>query len=266
MRVLALCLAVLSLPAMAQDAQRGYIGIKPAELSKEVRTHFKIAEGVDRGLVLTHVFDNSAAAKAGLRVGDVLTSFDNKPVNSIDALIKLLDGMKPGRRVAYVARRGSGTIAGLLVLGKPPAERDVVREQPIPKREDDLDKRMEKAQRDIEELRARAEQRKAEAAKRAKGGAKRGKGMRVVRGPAPRNIVGWMEREEERIVAAKKSGNQRAVQWHSARMQMLRELRKAGYNTPTGSQRGEQAEGRMRKLEAKLADVLQRLAQLERRK
>jgi len=297
MRALVLCcLAALAAPVVAQEApravqarpaQRGYIGIRPAEISQELRQHYKIAEGIDRGLVLTQIFEKSPAAKAGLRVGDVLTSFDNKPVNSIDELIKLLDGMKPGRRVAYVARRGSGTIAGLLVLAKQPV--DTLEEAPKPVREPkaapkaapgaasghDLDKRMDKLNREIEALRERAEKRKAAARAKGEKGKRAhvaGAGLRIKR-PAPRNIVGWMEIEEERIVAAKKSRNERAVGWHMARMQMLRELREAGYNTPNAESgrharrdaRGapeherERGEMRMRMLEKRREEVLERL-------
>jgi len=287
MRALVICLAVLAAPALAQEQQRGYMGIYPAELSPEVRTAHKVDAGIKQGLVLVKIFEGTAAAKAGLRPGDVLTAFNNKPVRSIADLMELVSATKPGQRVAYVARRGSGTIAGLLVLGTAPAEGEARREVIIedvtrkldtpPKRnaggEDELDARMDKLKREIEAMRAKAERRKVEAEKAAAGNRDRAKPRR--RTPSPQNIVGWMELEELRIVAAKKAGNERAVQWHMARMQLLRELRKAGYNTPNAgkpnagkqaNRNRQRAEERMAKLEAQLTEVLKRLERIERRR
>ena len=276
MRAIVIGLAVLAAPALAQGQQRGYMGIHPAELTPESRKAHKVADGIERGLVLIKVYEDSAAAKAGLRAGDVLTAFNNKPVNSIEGLIELISDTRPGQRVAYVARRGSGTIAGLLVLGTPPDERAEAREVEskevrIKERKqgegDELDVRMERLKRDIEVMRAEAEKRKADAERAA---AKERDVARAVsrrRGPAPKNIVGWMELEERRIDAAKKSRNERAVLWHSARMQMLRELREAGYNVPSNAKDGnrnrQQTEQRVRKLEKQLRMVLERLEQLE---
>ena len=179
--------------------------------------------------------------------------------------MKLLEGTKPGQRVAYVARRGSGTIAGLLVLGKPPAEpREAAPEAaPKPAREKaGIDERMDKLTRELEVLRERAAKRKAEAAERA--AQEEAKATRARRQPS--NIVGWLEREERLLERAKKAGNERAVAWHASRLQLLRELRQAGYVAPNrGSRNPDRAERRMRMLEERLEEVLERLERLEQR-
>ncbi|MHC4954222.1 MAG: S1C family serine protease [Planctomycetota bacterium] len=257
----------------AVAAERGYIGIQPAELTEEARQHFKVAKEIQRGLVLTRIYEGTAAAKAGLRVGDILTSFNNKPVNSIEDLMKALQGMRPGRKVAYVARRGSGTIAGLIVLGKRPAEAreravEIIEETPIPApKADDLDKRLDKLNRDIEILRKRAEAKRA-AAKRKTKKKSVTSGFTARKHPAGKNrLMEYLEREELGLVKAEKSGNQKAAAWHRARLQLLRELSKAGIGTevPSGARvaPNRNAERRMRQLEERLHDVLERLEALE---
>lgn len=244
--LLALFEPAMAQPAMAQPAgaQPGYMGINPAPINDSMRKEFRLADDVKSGLVLIQVFEGTAAARAGLRPGDVLTSFANKPVKSIEDLMGLIKNKRAGQKVAYVARRGSGTIAGVMVLGKRPAERRVVQTdgpagKPDPVKEGDLERRMDRLQRDIEVARKRAAERKAhaEANKR------------------PTSWKGWMEREERALERAERSGAKERILWHRGRLQLLREMRNAPKAGP---------EKRIRELEAQIQRVLERLERLEK--
>jgi hypothetical protein len=60
----------------------------------------------DSGLLITHVAPDSAAAKAGLKVNDILLEIDGHPVTSNPgALVKLLQGIKADSLVAVVILR-----------------------------------------------------------------------------------------------------------------------------------------------------------------
>jgi len=261
-------------------AERGYMGIQPAELNNEIRAHFKIDESVTTGLVLTQIFDGTAAAKAGLRAGDVLTKIDNKPVNSVQNLMEILATKRPGTKLAYVARRGTGTIAGLLVLGKRPTDRmEIVEEEAIevapageakPKREEaNLDRRMDKLSAEIEVLRKRALERKAKAER----GARKERTASPFAGTKRRGgpgLDGWIERERKALAMATKQRNERKIGWHRARLSMLEEMAVAsrGHGERRGREIDERgrgrAEERMMRVEKRLIDVMERIEMLER--
>lgn len=57
---------------------KGFLGVGLTDLTPELRAHF--AESEDAGVLVNKVVDGSPAAKAGLRVGDVITSVDGETV------------------------------------------------------------------------------------------------------------------------------------------------------------------------------------------
>ena len=58
--------------------KRGFIGVSMANISPELREFFGAPK--DSGVLVGSVSDNGPAAKAGLRVGDIITSINGKPV------------------------------------------------------------------------------------------------------------------------------------------------------------------------------------------
>ncbi|HYL05177.1 MAG TPA: PDZ domain-containing protein, partial [Thermoanaerobaculia bacterium] len=61
-------------------AKRGYLGVELSDLTPELRAHFGVPE--QAGVMVARVAVGSPAEKAGLKVGDILTSLDGKPVES----------------------------------------------------------------------------------------------------------------------------------------------------------------------------------------
>jgi len=60
--------------------KRGYLGVELTELTPELRAHFAAPQ--DAGVMVARVVAGSPAEKAGLKVGDIITSLDGKPVES----------------------------------------------------------------------------------------------------------------------------------------------------------------------------------------
>jgi membrane-associated protease RseP (regulator of RpoE activity) len=58
--------------------KRGFIGVSMTNISPELREFFGAPK--DSGVLVGSVSDNGPAAKAGLRVGDIITSINGKPV------------------------------------------------------------------------------------------------------------------------------------------------------------------------------------------
>jgi serine protease Do len=69
-----------------------YLGVGMEEGAKECK--------------LGRVTENAAAAKAGLKAGDIITKFGGKPVASYDEMVKLLKEYKPLAEVTLEVKRG----------------------------------------------------------------------------------------------------------------------------------------------------------------
>ncbi|MBG6246455.1 serine endoprotease DegQ [Candidatus Symbiopectobacterium sp. 'North America'] len=89
------------------EVKRGLLGIKGSEMTADMAKAFKVE--VQRGAFVSEVLPKSAAAKAGIKAGDVLTSLDSKPINSFAELRAKIGTTAPGKTVKI----------GLLREGKP---------------------------------------------------------------------------------------------------------------------------------------------------
>ena len=77
---------------------------------------------VKGGVGITQVQSGTAAARAGLKVGDVITKVDGKTVANADALRATIDGYKPGETVTLTVRTKAGATKSVAVtLGTRPA-------------------------------------------------------------------------------------------------------------------------------------------------
>lgn len=89
------------------EVKRGLLGIKGSEMTADMAKAFKVE--AQRGAFVSEVLPKSAAAKAGIKAGDVLTSLDGKPINSFTQLRAKIGTTASGKTVKI----------GLLREGKP---------------------------------------------------------------------------------------------------------------------------------------------------
>jgi membrane-associated protease RseP (regulator of RpoE activity) len=94
--------------------RRVYLGFSPLDVSSELREYLGAPK--DGGVLVQSVKDGGPAAKAGLKVGDVVTAIDGKPVESAWNLGDLLDGKKAGDsvRLDVVRNRQRQTLVATL--------------------------------------------------------------------------------------------------------------------------------------------------------
>lgn len=85
-------------------SSKGRLGAAILGITPELRTHFGAA--ADRGVLVAHVEPNSAAAKAGLAVGDVITEVRGKPVGEAGDVIEALSDQGKGAHVVIAVIRG----------------------------------------------------------------------------------------------------------------------------------------------------------------
>ena len=74
---------------------RGRLGVSAQELTPELAEYF----GVKSGVLVASVQPESAAAKAGLKAGDVITAIDGKAVGSTRELVQALPTTETSREV-----------------------------------------------------------------------------------------------------------------------------------------------------------------------
>jgi len=75
---------------------------------------------VAKGPRINRILPGSGAAKAGLRVNDIVTGVNQLAVDTREALIDAISNMRPGARVRLKVLRGDGEITVEAVLGKRP--------------------------------------------------------------------------------------------------------------------------------------------------
>lgn len=84
-----------------EKEQAAYIGITCANVSQETAEMYNMPTGV----CLTSIFEGSPAEAAGLKKGDILTSFDGREVNSYEELINILQYYPAGETVEVIVQR-----------------------------------------------------------------------------------------------------------------------------------------------------------------
>ncbi|OTA19298.1 serine endoprotease [Xenorhabdus beddingii] len=89
------------------EVKRGILGIKGTEMTADIAKALSI--DAQQGAFVSEVIPKSAAAKAGIKPGDVLVSFDGKRINSFAELRAKIGTTVPGKDVKI----------GLLRKGKP---------------------------------------------------------------------------------------------------------------------------------------------------
>ena len=78
-------------------SSKGRLGIMVTSLTPELRTHYGAAS--DRGVLVARVEPGSAAAGAGLRVGDVVTAVRGRAIDDAPEVIAALAGTRKGEKV-----------------------------------------------------------------------------------------------------------------------------------------------------------------------
>ncbi|WP_372659363.1 trypsin-like peptidase domain-containing protein [Hydrogenophaga sp.] len=82
--------------SIVRDGQvtRGWIGVEPQELSKELAESFGVPLGT--GVIITGVLQNGPAAQAGIRPGDVITTVAGRSVSTVAQLLSAVAALAPG--------------------------------------------------------------------------------------------------------------------------------------------------------------------------
>ncbi len=88
----------------------GYLGIELAELTPELRRHFGVDESA--GVMVSKVLDDSPAARAGLKVGDIISAVEGEAVATSHGLASAIRKKEEGQSVLLEIWR-DGSVSNL---------------------------------------------------------------------------------------------------------------------------------------------------------
>lgn len=98
---------------------RGYIGISPQDLTPEMAKKLDLND--TRGAYIARADTSNPAYKAGLRVGDVITAINGKPVRDSVAAMSIIAALKPNATAVFSYIRSKKPADATLTVGKRPS-------------------------------------------------------------------------------------------------------------------------------------------------
>ena len=99
--------------------QRGLLGIKMQELDERLAKNLKAP--TKDGIAVTEVVPGGGAEKAGVKVGDVITEMNGRPVEEMAAFRNSIANMMPGTKVELkVFRNGEPKALSVTLVERPP--------------------------------------------------------------------------------------------------------------------------------------------------
>jgi serine protease DegQ len=105
---------------------RGYIGVEPQDVTPELADAFRLRRR--DGAIIAGIMRGGPAEKAGVKVGDILTSMDGKPVTNVAMMLDMISLSPPGSTARFRFLRDADEIELPILIGSVPARRRLPRD------------------------------------------------------------------------------------------------------------------------------------------
>ena len=97
------------------------LGVSVESMSEQLANYFGVKDG--KGVLVTEVRESSAAARAGLKAGDVITEIDGQKVGNINELMSALAKKSEGTMAVKILRKGDEKTVTVTLEKVEPRER-----------------------------------------------------------------------------------------------------------------------------------------------
>jgi serine protease Do len=104
------------------EVTRGYLGILIQELSPELAKSFDLEK--NEGILVAQVMDDSPAAQAGIKQGDIIISFRDKPISSVASFRNLVALTSPYSEVLLKIVRNGKQVKVTVTINKLTQEKE----------------------------------------------------------------------------------------------------------------------------------------------
>jgi serine protease DegQ len=104
--------------AVNGSVTRGWIGIEAQDITLELAESFKLSK--PQGSLIAGVLQNSPAALAGLKSGDVLLAINDKEISDSSSMLNLIAVLKPNEKAVLTIARAEKEIKVNVTVGKRP--------------------------------------------------------------------------------------------------------------------------------------------------
>ena len=100
----------------------GWLGITIQNLDDKLAGYFGLAE--KKGVLVSRVLEDSPAAKAGIKNGDIILKLDGKETNNASVLLKIVGNSEPGSKIKLDMQRDKKPLSLNAVIGSRPENID----------------------------------------------------------------------------------------------------------------------------------------------
>ena len=98
------------------ETKRGWLGVRIQYVSKEIAEVEKLDK--PKGALVASVADGSPSDDAGIKPGDIILEFDEKPINEMSELPKIVAATDVGKKVKVKIWRNQRELAKNIILGR----------------------------------------------------------------------------------------------------------------------------------------------------